>query len=112
MRKRQERLQEIRIDIETQLLLQGYAREVSRAHTIFEVYWQIILALIFGNFTILSFVFDKKLLPWNKFYFYIILIINLFIVIIITYIAFRFWYGTRLNRSIIVSKIKKLNLTT
>lgn len=97
-------------EVETQLLFQGYARQVSMAHTIFETYWQIVLAILFGNFTIFSFVFDRDLLPWNKFYFYNLIILNLFLIMIPTIIAFYIWYTTRIDRIKIVTQIKRLNI--
>jgi len=98
---------------ETDLLFQGYQREVSRAHTIFEVYWGMVLTLTFGNIGLLESVFDKfNLLPSNKFYFFLIAIINLGLIIIITSGATMVWYRTRIRRDLIVNEIKKLNPAT
>ncbi len=89
--------------------MHAYSRYVSRAHTIFETYFSVISMIIFSNIGLILSLIETKIMPFNKFYFIILVVIDIIISIIVTIIAFTYWYDSRRKRAFIVREIKSLN---
>lgn len=98
-------------DIEIQLLLQAYSRYVSRAHTIFEAYFNVISLIVFSNIGLMLSLIQTRVIPLNKFYVILLFIIDIIISIIVTIVALLVWYDSRRKRIAIVREIKSLNNT-
>ena len=84
LKMKQENKNRINKSIEKDLLLQGYARYVSRAHTIFSTFFDIVLAVIFGTLGIVVSLVELKIIQWNKYYFSIFVLVDISIVAIIS----------------------------
>jgi len=103
-----ENKKKINPEIEKELLLQGYSRYVSRAHTVFSTYFDIILAIIFGTLGIIIGLVEIGVLLWNKFYFLNVVFVDIFLILIVTFISAYTIYDSRKNRSEIVISLKCL----
>lgn len=95
-------------DIELQILSLEYGRYVSRAHTIFESFWDIAFSIIVGGLGIVLGLYQINVLKFNKYIFIIIITIHLFLISIIGFIAHYFWFDSRIRRQNIIEKIKQL----
>lgn len=98
-------------DIDLQLLSLEYERYVSRAHTIFESFWNIAFSIIVGGLGIVLGLYQINVLKFNKYIFIIIIIINLFLISIVGFVAHYFWFDSRIKRQNIVEKINQLRTT-
>lgn len=95
-------------DIEKELLLQGYSRYVSRAHTIFSTFFDILPGIIFGTLGIVISLVEIEVIPWNKYYFLSVIFIDSALIMIVLFIAMYGIYDTRQKRSEIVYCLKNL----
>ncbi len=103
-----EKRKETNNDIEKELLLQGYSRYVSRAHTIFSTLFNILLSIIFGTLGVVVSLIEIEIIPWNKFYFLNVVFIDLSLITIALFIAAYQIYDSRQKRSEIVTCLKNL----
>jgi len=95
-------------EVETELLLQSYSKFVSRSHTIFSTLFNVISSILFGTLGIIISLIDIKLIPWNKYYFFLALIIDLIIIGLVILISIYKIYECRKIRTKIVCTIKEL----
>ncbi|MBI2142604.1 hypothetical protein HYU15_03925 [Candidatus Woesearchaeota archaeon] len=95
---------------ERELLLQGYSRYVSMAHTIFETYFQVIFAIFTATIGIVLSLVEIKVIPWNKYHFISAVLLDIALIILVTFIAVYMWYYSRQKRAAIVRLIKNLDV--
>ena len=94
--------------IELELLSLGYNRQVSKAHTVFSSFWDIFFGISIGFLGLVLGMKQVGLLELNTPIF-IVLSVLIFVVIgLVGIIAFVFWFISRAERKVIVSKIKLL----
>lgn len=108
LKRKPESKRKIDPEIEKELLLQGYSRYVSRAHTVFSTYFNIILGIIFGTSGIVISLVEIGVIPWNKYYFLNTTLIDIFLILIVTFISLYAIYDSRKKRSEIVIALKCL----
>ena len=95
-------------EVKLSLLSLSYSRYVSRAHTIFDVWVAVIIAVVIGFFgSIIGYIQYYNIKP-DDFKTKAIIIGLVYFSIFISIIALYFLYDSRLERKIIVDKIKKL----
>lgn len=99
-------------DAQLNLLFLEYQRYVSRAHTIFSSFFEISLGILFGVFTVVLGLVEIDFIPWNKFYFLLMLLSTCTLIAIVLMIATFRWYDSRIQRKKITLKIKILGNIT
>ncbi|MBI4140460.1 hypothetical protein HY485_01340 [Candidatus Woesearchaeota archaeon] len=95
-------------DIEKDLLLQRYARYVSMAHTIFSTLFSILVGVIFGTFGVITSLVQIGFIPWNKYYFWNVVLFAGFISSFVILLSLYKIYESRKMRSEIVYRLKSL----
>jgi len=97
-------------DIKLQILILQYEREVSKSHTIFSSFWDFFFGTAIGLLGLVIGLKQAQLIDFDKLDFIIITIITFFIIGMVSSVAFYFWWETRVKRTEIENKIKKLDV--
>jgi len=97
------------LETEIQLLMQAYSRYVSRAHTAFETFFEVLFALFSITLgVVLSFI-DIGIMPWNLKVFLIVLAVDGVFSAFALFIVFAVIYDSRKKRALIVKEAKNMH---
>ena len=94
--------------IELELLSLSYSRQVSKAHTIFTSFWDIFFGISVGFLGLILGMKQVNILDLTPPIFLILVAFVFAIIGLIGIVATIFWFLSRAERKIIVSKIKLL----
>src|SRR3989344_3848913 len=95
-------------EVELGLLSLEYQRQVSRAHTIFSTFFNMLLAVIFGVFGVMIGLVEIRAIAFNKLYFLLALFITLLLNGLIMMFVLYKMYGSRLERKSIEYRIMSI----
>ena len=98
-------------EIRLTLLSLSYERYVSRAHTIFESYWNIFFGILVGTLGLVIALIEIEVLEFNRPIFILIIIVLALVNTIVGIIAYYTWNESKLQRNMITEKIKALATT-